>query len=264
MLSDLEAVIEAAGLGPVGLFGFFNSCLYALLYAARRPEQVERLALWGVSARGDAPMAAPQTQALLGLIEADWELFTETAAHLWMGWSAGESARKAAAVFRMAATPAGARALLSAAAAVDVTAQLEEVAAPALILQRRDAVAMRMDLAQELAAGLPEGRLVVFEGESPSPYMGETKPILDALSEFFAGGQLQAGRAAGGAAAALSAREREVLALVAEGLSNREIAERLVVSVATVKTHVTNTLGKLEAKNRTQAVARGRDLGLLG
>jgi DNA-binding NarL/FixJ family response regulator len=55
--------------------------------------------------------------------------------------------------------------------------------------------------------------------------------------------------------AVLSAREREILALVAEGLRNREIAERLFLSEATVKTHVRNVLKKLRFRNRAQAAA---------
>src|SRR5262249_15850926 len=56
----------------------------------------------------------------------------------------------------------------------------------------------------------------------------------------------------------LSAREAEVLRLMAEGAANQEIAERLVVSIHTVKTHVVHILAKLQAANRTQAVARAR------
>jgi len=61
----------------------------------------------------------------------------------------------------------------------------------------------------------------------------------------------------------LSERELEVLGLIAEGLSNREIAGRLYISLSTVKGHTTNIFGKLGAGNRTQAVARARSLGLI-
>jgi LuxR family maltose regulon positive regulatory protein len=54
-----------------------------------------------------------------------------------------------------------------------------------------------------------------------------------------------------------------VLRLLADGRSNRAIAEELVISLDTVKRHVTHVLDKLGAANRTQAVARARDLGLL-
>ncbi|MEU5433210.1 response regulator transcription factor [Streptomyces sp. NPDC020719] len=62
----------------------------------------------------------------------------------------------------------------------------------------------------------------------------------------------------------LSAREREVLALVAKGTSNREIARVLFISEATVKTHLTHIYGKLDVKDRAAAVAVGYDRKILG
>ena len=62
----------------------------------------------------------------------------------------------------------------------------------------------------------------------------------------------------------LSAREREVLALVAKGTSNREIARELFISEATVKTHLTHLYGKLGVKDRAAAVAVAYDRGILG
>ena len=61
----------------------------------------------------------------------------------------------------------------------------------------------------------------------------------------------------------LSERELEVLRLIASGASNRDIARKLFVSLATVKTHINNIYRKLEARTRTQAVARARELKLL-
>ena len=61
----------------------------------------------------------------------------------------------------------------------------------------------------------------------------------------------------------LSERELEVLRLVADGLSNDEIGQKLFLAVSTVKGHNLRIFGKLQAKSRTEAVARARDLGLL-
>jgi DNA-binding NarL/FixJ family response regulator len=61
----------------------------------------------------------------------------------------------------------------------------------------------------------------------------------------------------------ISPREREVLELLAAGLSNKEIAERLHVSPHTVKTHVARLYEKLDARRRTEAILKARELGLL-
>ncbi|MBK9154665.1 MAG: DNA-binding response regulator [Chloracidobacterium sp.] len=58
-------------------------------------------------------------------------------------------------------------------------------------------------------------------------------------------------------------REFEVLGLIAEGLSNQEIADRLFVSTSTVKTHTSNLFLKLDASRRTQAIQKAKELGLL-
>jgi DNA-binding NarL/FixJ family response regulator len=64
-------------------------------------------------------------------------------------------------------------------------------------------------------------------------------------------------------ASELSEREIEVLRLIAAGSSNKEIAEKLFIAEGTAKNHVSNILSKLEARDRAQAVARAKELGLL-
>lgn len=61
----------------------------------------------------------------------------------------------------------------------------------------------------------------------------------------------------------ITKREYEVLGLIAEGLSNQEIAERLFVSTSTIKTHTSNLFIKLDASRRTQAIQKAKELGLL-
>ncbi|MBI3360645.1 MAG: response regulator transcription factor, partial [Chloroflexi bacterium] len=60
----------------------------------------------------------------------------------------------------------------------------------------------------------------------------------------------------------LSDREREILGLIAEGLKNAEIAEKLVLSAKTVRNHVSNILGKLHVAGRAEAIIRAREAGL--
>lgn len=61
----------------------------------------------------------------------------------------------------------------------------------------------------------------------------------------------------------ISKREHEVLELISLGLSNQEIAEKLFVSTSTIKTHVSNILSKLDARRRTQAIQRAKELRII-
>jgi LuxR family maltose regulon positive regulatory protein len=79
-------------------------------------------------------------------------------------------------------------------------------------------------------------------------------------------GDRGAGRPAAGSAGTVLVRgaaELEILALLAAGTPNPRIAEQLVVSLDTLKKHVSHVLGKLGAANRTEAVTRARQLGLI-
>jgi DNA-binding NarL/FixJ family response regulator len=61
----------------------------------------------------------------------------------------------------------------------------------------------------------------------------------------------------------ISNREYEILIKISEGLSNKEIAEKLFVSESTVKTHISNLYVKLDAKRRTQAIQRAKEMNLI-
>lgn len=133
------------------------------------------------------------------------------------------------------------------------------------------------DLERALAHGGPEGyqRCFVDEGESVAALLGQwvrgrahagtaLTYARRLLAAFVGPYEADATAPAGpGLAEPLTAREREVLRLLAEGASNRQIAAALVLSEGTVKKHLANIFGKLDAQSRTQAVARGRAAGLL-
>jgi len=89
--------------------------------------------------------------------------------------------------------------------------------------------------------------------------------VLQALGQKHAepGSGPRAAAAVPGLVEQLTARELEILRLVATGTPNQRIAEQLVVTLDTVKKHITHLLGKLGAANRTEAVARARQLGLI-
>jgi pimeloyl-ACP methyl ester carboxylesterase/DNA-binding CsgD family transcriptional regulator len=271
MVADLEAVIDQVGAAEVSLLGQYNSCPHAIAYAARHPERVRRMALFGGSGRGWSAMSAKQTQALLSLIEQDWDLFADTAAHQWLGWSAGETGRAMADAIRDAVTPQIARATLQAASATDVTEQLPGVAAPTLVLHRRDMTQIPIDVPRSLAQALPRGRLVLLDGAQPTLFTEDPGAVVTMLVGFFcdgtepAGEQPPAGPAAGHPAPppnSLSRREQEVLRLLAAGESNRQIARRLGLSPHTVERHVANLYRKIGARGRADATAYALRSGL--
>jgi DNA-binding NarL/FixJ family response regulator len=272
MTSDLAAVIEQVGAAEVSLLAQYNACPHAIAYAARHPGRVSRMALFGGSARGWNAMSARQTQALLSLIEQDWDVFADTAAHQWLGWSAGDTGRATADAIRGAVTPHTARATLQAASATDVTADLASVRAPTLVLHRRDMTQIPVAESRALAAGLPRGRLMLLGGDRPSLFMDDAGEVVRLLADFFADGIEPAGEApasmpnapaadlaptrpGGRAPEGLTGRETEVLRLLAGGESNRQIARRLGLSPHTVERHVANLYRKIGARGRADATA---------
>jgi LuxR family maltose regulon positive regulatory protein len=101
-------------------------------------------------------------------------------------------------------------------------------------------------LSREIAPDYTRRLLAAFPGEES----GQTEPPISQASES-------------DLIEPLSDRELEVLQLIAEGFTNREIGERLFLSLNTVKAHTRNIYGKLDTHNRTQAVARARAFGIL-
>ncbi|MFN2136498.1 MAG: LuxR C-terminal-related transcriptional regulator [Candidatus Promineifilaceae bacterium] len=135
-------------------------------------------------------------------------------------------------------------------------------------LGERDMAAARLEEALALAA--PAGQLRLFLDEGPVMAGLLARVRKQTGYGRFAGDLLAAFPgvpadvpAQGGLADPLSPRELEVLALVAEGLTNRQISERLFLALSTVKGHNSLIFDKLGVRSRTQAVARARELGLL-
>jgi ATP/maltotriose-dependent transcriptional regulator MalT len=107
-------------------------------------------------------------------------------------------------------------------------------------------------------------RKLVHEAQERGKFPEYTDRILAAFSEADTGMVKGAGtKMAQKGQDLLSAREHEVLLLLAEGLSNQNIAEKLFVSLHTAKVHVRNIFAKLGSPSRTSAIAKARSLGLI-
>ncbi len=125
--------------------------------------------------------------------------------------------------------------------------------------------------AHALSLAEPEGYVRTFVGEGEPVarllHRALTQGISPGYSSRLLGALVESASPAPSAPQALveplTGRELEVLHLIAAGLSNQEIAHALVVAVSTVKTHINHIYGKLDAKSRTQALAKARALDLL-
>ena len=260
MLLDLDAVVDAAGMDRFALFGFYHSALHAIAYAARHPERVTRLVLFGGSLRGWDPMSGAGTQALLSLIDRDWDTFAESVTHAWLGWPDDEEGRLAAEWFRSSATPDVARRVLREASAVDVTSEAADVACEVLVLHRRDATVIPLELSERLAAALPHATLRILDGSSAALFFEGTDEVVRLLIRFVSGGGEPQTRdgvapAVDRGATGLTAREVEVLRHLAAGETNAEIAADLGLSVNTIERHVSNVYRKIDARGRADATA---------
>jgi DNA-binding NarL/FixJ family response regulator len=259
-LADLDAVLDAAGAREVVLLGFYHSVITAIAWAARHPDRTRGLALFGGAARGWDPRREAGPLALLSLIERDWDTFVESAVHAWLGWPDDAEGRLAAEAFRTSTSPAVARAALQATAEMDVTADAATVGAPAIVLHRRDAHVIPLEISRALADSLPNGRLEILPGSSAGLFFEGADDVVDRLTAFALDpdapveGAARSSSSHGGAGE-LSAREREVLRLVAAGESNGQIAARLGISINTVERHVSNLYRKIDARGRADATA---------
>ncbi|MBV9311517.1 MAG: helix-turn-helix transcriptional regulator, partial [Solirubrobacterales bacterium] len=147
----------------------------------------------------------------------------------------------------------------------DVREDLPRVRAPALVVHREDDRAMRLSGAREVAGLLPRAELVTLPGDAHLPWHGDGDGVLRAVAPFLGIEVPPAATSERDAevVAELSEREREVLGLVAQGLSDAQIAERLVISKHTVHRHVANILAKLRLPTRAAAAASAARAGLL-
>jgi class 3 adenylate cyclase/pimeloyl-ACP methyl ester carboxylesterase len=182
---DVEAVVDRLGLEKFALLGPWHTGPVAIAYAARHPERVSRLILWGAYAWASEYLALTAIRAIRPIVGTAWQTYTEAVAHVLLGWSAGEPARRYAALVDDSVRPEFFEAvIIPVLSEFDVRPLLPEVRSPTLVLHRRQCALVSVDSARGLASGIPDARLVVLEGESGAPYLGDTEAVLSAINEF--------------------------------------------------------------------------------
>jgi DNA-binding CsgD family transcriptional regulator len=152
--------------------------------------------------------------------------------------------------------------LMEARAIMDVTDLLHQVRTPTLVLHARDDVVVSIAEGRFLASSIRGAEFV--ELDSRNHVLLEHEPAWQRFKEAVLTFVQPGHSAPDSAFGALSARERQVLALMTEGLSNTDIAERLNISEKTVRNHASNLFDKLGVWSRAQAIVFARDRGFGG
>ena len=264
-LATLCAVLDELGLARVTLMGISCGGCTAVSFAARWPERVDRLVLYGSYADGHRLASPEARRGMVDLVRSHWGLGSRLLADVFgPSWSPEDRAAFTAAQ-RVCAGARDAANLLELIYETDVRDDLPRVRAPALVLHREHDRAMRLRGGREVAALLPQAELVTLPGDAHLPWHGDGDAVLRAVAPFLGikAPPVPVSEPDASTLDELSAREKEVLGLVAQGLSDSQIAERLVISPHTVHRHVANILAKLRLPTRAAAAARAAGAGLL-
>jgi pimeloyl-ACP methyl ester carboxylesterase/DNA-binding CsgD family transcriptional regulator len=259
-VADLIAVSSAAKCRRPVVLGFSDGGPIAITLAAAHRRSVRALILYGTSPRRPPGRVMRQ----LRVMARQWGQGDSLG--MFAPTLAGELARHDRAVFeRASASPGMIRALVESLTATDVRRRLAEVAVPALVLHRRSDFVPFAE-AELLARDIRGARLVELEGSDHLPWVGDASGVLSPVAEFVAEVSGRLGKIAAAVPTyrarrpatgweALTDAERRVAHLVAAGLANREVAERLFLSRYTVETHLKHVFAKLGVSSRAELAA---------
>ncbi|HLW49220.1 MAG TPA: alpha/beta fold hydrolase [bacterium] len=281
MVRDLEAVVDALNLDRFPLLGISQGGAVSAAYAVRHPEKVTHLIMYGAFARGHVKrgqVTPEEHEAQLSLIRLGWgrdnpayrQIFTTQfipdAKLEQMQWFNN--------LMRASTSAENAARIMEVFGQIDVTDLLPRVTVPTIVLHCRGDARVPFEEGRQMAALIPGARFIPLEGKNHLPQEGDPcwQPLIVKVRRFLGADEYAIeGRAAVTAASPapadrlqslLTSREREVAALIAQGLANREIAERLVIRERTAEGHVQSILNKLGFNSRVQVAAWAVSRGL--
>src|SRR3954453_1246982 len=169
-VAALEAVADHFELDTVDLLGISLAAPLSVAFAARFPQRVGRLILYGGYADG-RQIASPRVRAaMLGMIRAHWGLGSEVLADVFLPEGNAETKANFARLQRDATSAQFAVGLLAQCYEIDVTDLLAQVSAPTLVVHRRDDRAIPYAAGRELAAQIPGAPLVSLPGRTHFPF----------------------------------------------------------------------------------------------
>jgi pimeloyl-ACP methyl ester carboxylesterase/DNA-binding CsgD family transcriptional regulator len=266
-VSDLETVVDAAGLERFTLLGISQGGAIAIAYAVKHPERVERIVLYGAYAQGRNHRGEDDlADALVGAIRAGWDKPNPAFRRLFTMRYLPQGTPEQMAWYddiqqRTTSAEIAAR-LCEKWSDVDVADLAPRVEAPTLVAHARGDGAVPFEQGRLLASLIPNARLLPLDSVNHLLLPDEPAwPVLVAELSEFSGAQAAPASAP---IEDLSAREVEVMRLVADGRSNEEIAEELVLSVRTVERHLSNVYVKLRVSGKAARAAAAARFSRVG
>ncbi len=258
----LEALVDHVTDGPVTMFGISCGACSSVGYVVGNPGRVDRLVLYGAYAYGQELGTPAARDALVGLVRSAWGFGSRALVDVFAPRMSPGERDAFGAYQRSASTAQAAGDLLGLVYRYDVRDLLPRVDVPTLVLHRAGDRAVPLRAGREVAALVPGARFVELEGDAHLPWHESADEALGPIVEFLGLPAPTHEASDAGGIDDLSDREREVLRLVAEGLSDADIAARLVLSPHTVHRHVANIRRKLGLRSRSAAAAAAARAGL--
>jgi pimeloyl-ACP methyl ester carboxylesterase/DNA-binding CsgD family transcriptional regulator len=239
------AVADSAGADRFAMFGASQGGQLAAALAARHPDRVTELVLYGTCARGRDLAPAPVRESLVGLVRAHWGLGSTMLASIFIAEPTPDEVAAFSRAQRVSASAAVAARALEVYYGTDVAGLLPTIRARTLVLHREADQSTAFALGQEVASLIPGATLVPLPGRSHLFYHGAWTEVRDATLGFLSPDT----------GPRLTGRELEVAALIADGLTNQAIASRLAIAPRTAEAHVENIRRKLDVRSRAQIAA---------
>jgi pimeloyl-ACP methyl ester carboxylesterase/DNA-binding CsgD family transcriptional regulator len=279
-VEDLEAVVDDLGAQPVALIAFSHAAAVAIRYAVRHPERVSHLAIYGGYARGMLKRTGDEralnaARAMIQTAEAAYGNYGPLGASFrrsyYLRWRPQFTPEQLETVDAIVLERIGQAGFGYTAAAhdVDVSVEARQVGCPTLIFHARDDTFIPFEEGRLLASLIPDAKLVSLPTANHMPL--ETDPewpaVLHELREFLAPGMTAAAQGRNlpvdKATPRVTARQMEVLRLIGQGQTDKQIARALGLSHRTVEMHVGRVLEALKCHTRAEAVSVATKLRLL-
>lgn len=284
---DLETVINTVKLDRFALLGISQGASVAIAYTVKYPEKVSHLILYGGYAQGGlqrnvTPQQVEEIQMMTKLVELGWgrdnPAFRQLYTSLFIPEGTLEQLHWFNELQRISTSPENAAKFVDAFNQINVCELATQVQVPTIVLHAQAEARVPFEQGRLLASLIPNAQFVPLD--SKNHLLLEHEPawqrFLREVEQFIqpstatspteissTSNSINLGADADHLILAenLTGREQEILELIAQGLSNAQIGERLVLSPKTVRNHITHIFSKMQVTTRAKAIVQARNAG---